>query len=146
MLLVKRRIKKKQPEALWFSSHGGGKNRIKAKHLNSDWHVWIFSVLVFCLQPWTPPRTRARMWNAAAIRCASLRVTRGPCVSIARNWSTGGQSFSLEIRGWLVCKACYPCLEDLYMDTTDISVTLVSTAVGCVPVKSLSVSGWRAID
>lgn len=32
------------------------------------------------------------------------------------------------------------------MDITDMSVEMVSTAVGCVSVKSLSVSGWRAID
>lgn len=45
-----------------------------------------------------------------------------------------------------VCKACHHCLKDFYMDGTDISVTLVSTAISCVPVKSFSVSSWRAID
>lgn len=53
------------------------------KHLNSESRCFVL------LQPWTPPRTHARMWSAAAIRCASHRATRGPCVSIARNWNTG---------------------------------------------------------
>ena len=45
-------------------------------------------------QLWTPPRTPVRRWNAAATRSASPRVTRGPCVSIARNWSRGGCNLS----------------------------------------------------
>ena len=84
--------KKKQTEAVHFSPGGDKHREWKQPQLwmtPLDSHV----LLSLCVQPWTPPRTRARMWSAAAIRCVSLRATRGPCVSIARNWSTGRWRF-----------------------------------------------------
>lgn len=58
-----------------------------APELESPPLDWTFSLQLSHFQLWTPPRTRARTWSAAAIRCASRRATRGPCASTAGNWS-----------------------------------------------------------
>lgn len=110
MLHVKRQIKNSQKLCCVFSL-GGGKNK-ELKQCTSTVIDTSGFFNVFCLQPWTPPRTRARMWSAAAIRCASLRATRGPCVSIARNWSTGRWSFSPAVRWWLA--SCFQGMSPLF--------------------------------
>lgn len=68
---------------------------------------------------------------------------------MCQSQETGAQVGGVSVlkSGEVLClQDMLPLLEELCMDRTDISVALVSTAVSCVPVKSLSVSGWRAID
>lgn len=93
------RKNKTQPEAQ------NDKNRdSKAKPLRCDWQLDSDEAdSAVCSQLSTPPRTRARMWSAAGTRCASLRATRGPRVSIARNWSKGRRFQSVNHNApWLI--------------------------------------------
>lgn len=142
MLLVKRINKqnKRQMEARYFSARGHRNWELKQnKSALIDTSGFQSCCFVF-VQPWTPPRTRARMWSAVAIRSALLRASRGPCVSIAKKWSTGRWRFSFCLQ------MCWLCWEDFRLNRMDISVGLVSIAFTSVSVKSLLVSGWKAID